>query len=205
MQKTLVIGVAGGTGSGKTTLAQKICSEFGSVATLLCHDYYYKSNSNLSYEERCKLNFDHPDSFDTYLLIEDLKKLKAGESISHPKYSFTEHIRLSETVKVEPTPVIIVEGILIFENLELIKEMDIKVFVDTDADVRLIRRLLRDVEERGRTLNSVVTQYLTTVKPMHEQFVEPSKKNCDIIIPEGGMNSVALTMLYERIYAFINK
>ncbi|MBE6070861.1 MAG: uridine kinase [Clostridium butyricum] len=205
MKNTMIIGIAGGSGSGKTTLAQKIKDYFDEEVAILCHDYYYKSNDNISIEERKKLNYDHPNSFETELLIEHLKMLKNGDKIEHPVYSFVEHTRLKETVEVKPKKVIIVEGILIFENKELCDLMDIKVFVDTDADVRIIRRLLRDVQERGRDLDSVVSQYLGTVKPMHEEFVDPSKKRADIIIPEGGDNIVALSMILERIKNFINE
>lgn len=205
MKNVMVIGIAGGSGSGKTTISQKIKDFFGDEVIILCHDYYYKSNEGISLEERKKLNYDHPDSFDTDLLIEQLKSLKEGNSIFHPVYSFVEHTRLNETVEIHPTKVIIVEGILIFENKELCDLMDIKVFVDTDGDVRIIRRLLRDVQERGRDLDSVVNQYLSTVKPMHEEFVDPSKKRADIIIPEGGENRVALSMLLERIKSFMYK
>ncbi|WP_294404595.1 uridine kinase [uncultured Clostridium sp.] len=204
MQDVMIIGIAGGSGSGKTTLAQKIKDVFDDKISILCHDYYYKSNEGIPMEERKKLNYDHPDSFDTNLLIDQLKQLRAGKSINHPVYSFVEHTRLNETVEVKPTKVIIVEGILIFENKELCDLMDIKVFVDTDGDLRIIRRLLRDVQERGRDLDSVVNQYLSTVKPMHEEFVEPSKRRADIIIPEGGANDVALSMLLEKIRNFIN-
>lgn len=203
MQDIMVIGIAGGTGSGKTTLSLNIKEEFGDNVVILSHDYYYRSNDNISLDERKKLNYDHPNSFETDLLIKHLRKLKNGEAINHPVYSFVEHTRTSETVLVKPAKVIIVEGILIFENQELCELMDIKVFVDTDADVRIIRRLLRDVQERGRELDSVINQYLTTVKPMHEEFVDPSKKRADIIIPEGGCNTVALSMLLERIRSFI--
>ena len=199
-----VIGVAGGTGSGKTTLATKLKAAIADDAIILSHDFYYRDNANIAFEERIKLNYDHPNAFDTDLMIEDIKKLKNGQAIDHPQYSFVTHTRTSDTVHVEPTPVIIVEGILIFENKELLSLMDIKVFVDTDADIRLIRRLTRDVKERGRSLDSVITQYMNTVKPMHEQFVEPSKKNADLIIPEGGENLVALHMLIDRINALIN-
>jgi uridine kinase len=199
-----VIGVAGGTGSGKTTLATKLKNAVRDDAIILSHDFYYCDNAAISYEERTKLNYDHPNAFDTDLLIEDIRKLKSGQAIDHPQYSFVTHTRTSETVHVEPTSVIIVEGILIFENKELLNQMDIKVFVDTDADIRLIRRLTRDVKERGRSLDSVISQYMNTVKPMHEQFVEPSKKYADIIIPEGGENLVALHMLIDRINALIN-
>ncbi len=201
----MIIGIAGGTGSGKTTLSQKIKDFFEDKVEILCHDYYYKSNSHIPFEERKKLNYDHPNSFDTELLIEHLKQLKEGKAITHPVYSFVEHTRLDETVEIKPKKVIIIEGILIFENKELCDLMDIKVFVDTDADVRIIRRLLRDVKERGRSLDSVINQYLGTVKPMHEEFVEPSKKMADIIIPEGGANIVALNMLLEQIKNFINE
>lgn len=203
MKDVMVIGIAGGSGSGKTTLAQRIKDVFGEEIVILCHDYYYKSNDGISMEERKKLNYDHPNSFDTDLLVDQLKDLKQGKTINHPVYSFVEHTRLSETVEVKPAKVIVVEGILIFENKELCDLMDIKVFVDTDADVRIIRRLLRDVKERGRDLDSVVNQYLGTVKPMHEEFVDPSKKRADIIIPEGGANDVALNMLLEKIKSFL--
>jgi uridine kinase len=159
----------------------------------------------MTYEERSQLNYDHPDAFDTDLMIRHIRALKNWESIERPVYDFTIHNRVDETVTVNPAKVIVVEGILIFENQELLDLFDIKVFVDTDADVRIIRRILRDVQERGRTLESVVTQYLTTVKLMHEQFVEPSKKNADIIVPEGGFNVVALDMLNQRIHALLHE
>lgn len=199
----IIIGIAGGTGSGKSTLAENIEKEFKHNITMISHDYYYKSNSELPLEERKKLNYDHPDAFETDLLIEHLSKLKNGESIERPSYSFVNHLREKETYKVVPKKVIIVEGILLFENKTLRDMMDIKIFVDADADIRFIRRLLRDVKERGRTLDSVVEQYCTTVKPMHEQFVEPSKKYADIIVPEGGYNQVALNMIVEKIRSII--
>ncbi|SFD35123.1 uridine kinase [Clostridium uliginosum] len=204
MKDIMVIGIAGGTGSGKTTLSLNIKEAFNNDVMILSHDYYYKPNDRISLEERKKLNYDHPNSFETDLLIEHLKKLKAGQVINHPVYSFVEHTRTNETVMIKPSKVIIVEGILIFENKELCDLMDIKVFVDTDSDVRIIRRLLRDVQERGRDIESVINQYLSTVKPMHEEFVDPSKRRADIIIPEGGFNTVALNMLLERIRSFIN-
>lgn len=204
MQQTMVVGIAGGTGSGKSTLAKRLKEAFEGEMVSLSHDYYYKSNDHLSYEERTKLNYDHPDAFDTELLIEHIKQLKEGKAIEHPVYSFVEHTRMKESVRIEPARVILVDGILIFDNKELCELMDIKVFVDTDADVRIIRRLLRDVEDRGRDMQSVITQYLETVKPMHEEFVEPSKKRADIIIPEGGFNSVAVDMLLDRVRSFIN-
>ena len=205
MENIMIIGIAGGTGSGKTTLTQRIKEAFADNIVVLSHDYYYKSNSDLPFEERTKLNYDHPNAFDTDLLIEHMKQLKEGKTIHHPVYSFVEHTRMDETVEVKPAKVIILEGILIFENKELCDLMDIKVFVDTDADLRIIRRLLRDVKERGRDLDSVITQYIGTVKPMHEEFVDPSKKRADIIIPEGGFNSVALSMLLEQVRNFIAK
>ncbi len=203
--KIIVIGIAGGTGSGKSTMIKKIKEEFGDDITMLSHDFYYKRHDELTLEERNKLNYDHPDSIETSLMIEHIKDLVAGKSIERPVYDFTIHNRVDETVIVNPSKVIIVEGILIFENKELRDLFDIKVFVDTDADVRILRRILRDVNERGRTLDSVVTQYLTTVKLMHEEFVEPSKKFADIIVPEGGFNIVALEMLNERIHSLLRK
>ena len=199
----IIIGIAGGTGSGKSTLADNIRKEFANNITMLSHDYYYKSNSHLSFDERKKLNYDHPDAFDTGLLIEHLNKLKKGEVIYRPNYSFVTHLREEQTVEVVPKKVILLDGILIFENKELRDMMDIKIFVDTDADIRFIRRLVRDVSDRGRTLESVIEQYTTTVKPMHEQFVEPSKKYADIIVPEGGYNHVALNMIIEKIRSII--
>lgn len=188
---------------GKSTLAENIQKEFENNITMISHDYYYKAHPELPFEERTKLNYDHPDSIETSLLIEHLKELKKGNSIHRPEYSFVEHQRTENTVEVLPKKVIIVDGILIFENKELRDMMDIKIFVDTDADIRFIRRLLRDVEDRGRSLNSVISQYCTTVKPMHEQFVEPSKKYADIIVPEGGYNVVALNMIIEKIRSII--
>ena len=199
----IIIGIAGGTGSGKSTLAENIRKEFANNITMLSHDYYYKSNSNLSFDERKKLNFDHPDAFDTDLLIEHQTKLKNGEIIYRPNYSFVDYIREEQTFKVIPKKVILLDGILIFENKELRDMMDIKIFVDTDADNRFIRRLVRDVRDRGRTIDSVIEQYKTTVKPMHEQFVEPSKKYADIIVSEGGYNHVALNMIIEKIRSII--
>ncbi len=197
---TILIGIAGGTGSGKTTLADKLVDSFGSdEVSILRHDNYYKRHDNMTYEERSALNYDHPDAFDTELLCQHIQMLKNGQAIDMPIYDYTVHNRSDEVVVVNPAPVIVLEGILIFAELSLCDLMDIKVFVDTDADVRILRRILRDVKERERSLDSVVTQYLTTVKPMHEQFVEPSKRRADIIIPEGGKNRVALQMLIERV------
>ena len=203
MENVVVIGIAGGTGCGKSTMIDKIRSEFHEKITILSHDFYYKEHSNMEFEEREKLNYDHPNAFDTDLFIEHIKALKEWKPIKRPVYDFTIHNRVKETVRISPSKVVIVEGILIFENKELLDLLDIKVFIDTDADVRIIRRILRDVSERGRTMESVINQYLTTVKLMHEEFVEPSKKNADIIIPEGGFNVVALQMLNERIKALL--
>ena len=197
---TILIGIAGGTGSGKTTLANRLVESFGGdEVSILRHDNYYKRHDDMPYEERCKLNYDHPDAFDTQLLYEHICALKGGKAIQMPVYDYTVHNRSDETVGVNPAPVIVLEGILIFAERRLCDLMDIKVFVDTDADVRILRRIIRDVKQRGRSLDSVIDQYLTTVKPMHEQFVEPSKRRADIIIPEGGENKVALDMLIERV------
>lgn len=200
-----VIGVAGGTGSGKSTLVKRLQEAFKNddVATL-CHDYYYKGHPELSYEERTKLNYDHPQAFDTDMMVEHIRALKNNVPIERPVYSFVEHNRTEETVPVKPSKVIIIDGILIFENKKLRDLMDIKVYVDTDADVRLARRILRDVRDRGRSMESVITQYTTTVKPMHEEFVEPSKRYADVIIPEGGFNSVAVAMLIQNIRSIVD-
>jgi len=204
--KVTVIGVAGGTGSGKSTLVKRLQEAFvGDDVVTLCHDYYYKAHPELTYEERTKLNYDHPAAFDTDMLVDHIKALKANVAIEHPVYSFVDHNRTDEKVAVKPSKVIIVDGILIFENRELRELMDIKVFVDTDADIRLARRILRDVRDRGRSMESVIDQYTTTVKPMHEEFVEPSKKHADVIIPEGGFNSVAVAMLIENIRSIIKE
>ena len=205
MSDVIVIGVAGGTGSGKTTLVKALVNRFGDNITVLSHDNYYKRHDELTYEERTKLNYDHPQAFDTEMLVEHIKALKNNVPIEHPVYSFVDHDRTGETVCVKPSKVIIVDGILIFENRELRELMDIKVYVDTDADIRLARRILRDVCERGRTMQSVITQYTSTVKPMHDEFVEPSKKYADVIIPEGGFNSVAVTMLIQNIRSLIER
>ena len=204
-QNIIVIGVAGGTGSGKTTLVKALMNRFGENITVLSHDNYYKQHNELTYEERAKLNYDHPDAFDTDMMIEHLRLLKQGVAIDCPTYDFTVHNRAEGILHIEPEKVIVVEGILIFQDLELCREMDIKIFVDTDADVRLCRRIRRDVRKRGRTIESVIEQYLTTVKPMHEQFVEPSKKNADLIVPEGGKNLIALEMIVGRIQRHIEQ
>ena len=201
----MVIGIAGGTGSGKTTITKKLMQRFGGDVSVIYHDNYYKAHHNMSYEERSKLNYDHPDSFDTDLLIQAVKGLKAGRSVTCPVYDYTIHDRSDQVIVVKPAKVVIVEGILIFQSRELCQQMDIKIYVDTDADVRILRRIVRDVRDRGRSLDSVVNQYLSTVKPMHEQFVEPSKRNADIIIPEGGHNQVAMEMVMERVRAHIER
>ncbi|MBQ2062159.1 MAG: uridine kinase [Oscillospiraceae bacterium] len=195
---TMFIGIAGGTGSGKTTLTKHLAAHFGDDVSVVHHDNYYKRQDR-PFEERCKQNYDHPDAFDTELMIEDLKKLKAGQTIHCPVYDYTIHNRTDKTVEVKPTKVVIVEGILIFQNKQLRDLLDIKIFVETDADERILRRAQRDVEERGRSLESVIHQYLTTVKPMHEQFVEPTRKFADIIVLQGGHNLVALDLIMQRI------
>ena len=196
----ILLGIAGGTGSGKTTLTRRLKERFGDhEVSVVNQDNYYKRHDDMTYEERCKLNYDHPDAFDTELMMEQLRQLKAGHAIECPTYDYTVHNRAEATITIQPAPVILVEGILLFCSQELCDLLDIKVFVDTDADVRILRRIRRDVKKRGRTLDSVVTQYLTTVKPMHEQFVEPSKRKADLIIPEGGKNQVALDMLVWRV------
>ncbi|WP_237207992.1 uridine kinase [Rothia nasimurium] len=196
--KPLIIGIAGGTGSGKTTLTNTLIERFDGKVGVIYHDNYYKRNDHLTYEERELLNYDAPEAFDNDLLITQLKALIAGQTIETPVYDFSAHNRSDDTLIVEPQPIIILEGILIFVEPEIRDLCDIKIFVDTDADVRILRRLRRDVIERGRTIESVEAQYLTTVKPMHELHVEPSKKHADIIIPEG-VNLVALDMLFHRI------
>lgn len=201
----MVLGVAGGTGSGKTTLTRRLKDRFGDQISVISHDNYYKRQDHLTYDERCRTNYDHPDAFDTDLMVEHLAALKRGETIYCPVYDFSEHNRSDDLLEIKPAPVILVEGILIFASQELCDLMDIKVFVDTDADVRILRRIVRDVKKRGRTLDSVVSQYLTTVKPMHEQFVEPSKRRADLIIPEGGKNPVALEMLIHRLESHLNQ
>ncbi len=203
--KTLMIGVAGGTGSGKTTLTKRLSAELGGNITVLSHDDYYKAHDELSYEQRCRLNYDHPDAFDTDLLITHLEALRRGESVEIPTYDFTVHNRASATKTVLPNRIILLEGILILADPALCRQLDIRVFVDTDADVRLLRRIRRDMRDRGRSLESITEQYLNTVKPMHEQFVEPSKKNADIVIPQGGKNPAALALLLGRAREFLRE
>lgn len=199
MTDPIFIGIAGGTGSGKSTLTAHIKKKFGDDVSVICHDNYYKDQTGVPFEVRCRQNYDHPDAFETELMVRHLAALKAGKTIQCPVYSYVDHNRTTDTIAVQPTSVIIVEGLLIFQNPALRDMMDIKIFVDTDADVRILRRVLRDVKERGRTIESIVEQYLTTVKPMHEQFIEPSKRFADIIVLEGGHNLVALDMIMQRI------
>lgn len=205
MEDVLVIGIAGGSGSGKTTLTNQIAAQLKESVTVIKHDDYYKAHDEMTYEERCRLNYDHPNAFDTELMIEHLKLLRQGRSVECPVYDYTVHNRSKDTVIINPGQVIIVEGILIFENKALCDLMDIRIFVDTDADLRIIRRIQRDVMERARSLDSVISQYLHTVKPMHEQFVEPSKKNANIIVPEGGYNQVAMEMIRNHILNHLEK
>ncbi len=199
---TIFIGIAGGTGSGKTTLTEHLKQRFGDDISVVHHDSYYRYQDR-PFEDRCKQNYDHPDAFETDLMVHQLRELKEGKPIRCPVYSYSEHQRTGETQLVLPSKVVIVEGILIFQDPALREMLDIKIFVETDADVRILRRALRDVRDRGRTLESVITQYLTTVKPMHEQFVEPSRKYADIIVLEGGHNLVALDMIMQRIASHI--
>ena len=202
----LIIGIAGGSGSGKTTLALRLKERFGeNEVRLIPHDSYYKRHDDLPFEERCKLNYDHPDAFDNDLLIEHLKALRAGQAIDCPIYDYADHNRSDRTLHIEPAPVLIVEGILPFVEPALCALFDYKIDVDTDADERILRRILRDVKERGRSLDSVILQYRTTVKPMHEAFVEPSKRQADVIVPNGGENGPALEMLAHHIRSLIQR
>ena len=205
MENILVIGIAGGSGSGKTTLMNNIVARYGENITVLSHDNYYKRHDELTYEERCLLNYDEPAALETDLMARQLEELRKGNAIDCPVYDFTVHNRSNETVRIEPRKVIIVEGILIFENEALRNLMDIRIYVDTDADIRLCRRVKRDVNKRGRSLESVLTQYQQTVKPMHEKYVEPSKAHAHIIVPEGGKNLVALDMIMGRINRHIEE
>lgn len=197
--KTLLIGISGGTGSGKSTVTKKLVELIKEEnVAVIEEDSYYKDQSNISFEERVKTNYDHPFAFDNKLLIEHLKDLKSGKSIEKPLYDFELHNRKKETLLVEAKEVVILEGILILSEEEIRDLLDIKVFVDTDSDVRIIRRILRDIKERGRSLDSVIYQYMKTVRPAHLQFIEPSKKYADIIIPEGGYNDVAIDLIYQK-------
>jgi len=203
-KRPLIIGICGGTGSGKTTITRRIIEALSAESvTILQQDNYYKDYPQLSYEERVRVNFDHPDSMDTPLMAEHVRNLRAGEAIEAPRYDFANFQRHKETVCVEPRAAIIIEGILIFESRALRSLMDIKIFVDTDADLRFIRRLLRDIGERGRTMEMVVDQYLTTVRPMHMEFVEPSRRFADVIIPEGGHNEVGIDLVIQKIKSLV--
>lgn len=199
MENILVIGIAGGSGSGKTTLTTRLAEQFPEEVTVIRHDDYYKHYEELTLEERKLLNYDHPNAFDTELLIRHLMELKQGRPVECPVYDYAVYNRSGRTRTIQPRRVVIVEGILIFENRSLCDLMDIRVFVDTDADIRIIRRIQRDVVERGRSLESVIGQYINTVKPMHEQFVEPTRKYADIVVLEGGHNLVALDLIMQRI------
>jgi uridine kinase len=200
MKKPIIVGIAGGTGSGKSTVASEIFKSLptGSIS-MIEQDSYYKDQSELTFEERVKTNYDHPDAFDTKLLIKHLKMLLNGEAIEKPIYDFEIHNRKEETIKIEPKDVIILEGIMILVEPEIRKMLDIKIFVDTDADVRIIRRIKRDIKERGRTIDNVIEQYTNVVRPMHLEFVEPTKRYADIIIPEGGYNKVAIDVMIARV------
>ncbi|WP_411953513.1 uridine kinase [Alkalibacillus sp. S2W] len=204
--KPIIIGVAGGTGSGKTTVTRSICDQFENTSILMLEqDSYYKDQSHIPFEERLNTNYDHPLAFDNDLLIDHLDRLSRRETVQKPVYNYELHTRSDETITVEPQEVIILEGILILEDEQLRNMMDIKVFVDTDADIRIIRRMMRDIKERGRTLESVMDQYMNVVRPMHLQFVEPAKRYADIIIPEGGENHVAIDLLSTKIKSIIDK
>jgi uridine kinase len=206
LPQTLTIGICGGTGSGKTTITNRLTEALSEESVLLLQqDHYYKDTPHLPLEERAKQNFDHPDSVDTQLLISHVRALRAGEAIERPVYDFTQHRRIPATVHLEPRPALIVEGILIFENPALRNLCDIKIFVDTEADLRFIRRLRRDIRERGRTAESVIEQYMATVRPMHQEFVEPSKRYADVIIPEGGYNEVGIDLVIQKIRSLVPK
>ena len=205
MNKPILIGITGGTGSGKSSIADAIYSSFSNECiAMIQQDMYYKDQSNLSMEERIKTNYDHPKAFDNDLLIKHLNDLINGIPVDKPIYDFSCHNRAKETVRVEPRSIIIVEGILVLEDERLRDLLDIKVYVDTDADIRILRRLVRDINERGRTVDSVIEQYLSTVKPAHDQFIEPYKKYADIIMPEGGQNEVAIDIVITKIKTQLN-
>ncbi|WP_211359977.1 uridine kinase [Macrococcus equipercicus] len=204
MMKTTIIGIAGGSGSGKTSVTSQIMKNLeGFSVALIEQDYYYKDQSHLSFEERLKTNYDHPFAFDNDLLYQNLIDLRDGKTVHVPTYDYTIHTRSEKTITFEPKDVIIVEGIFALENEKLRDLMDVKIYVDTDADLRILRRLVRDIEERDRTMESVVDQYLTVVRPMHNQFIEPTKRYADIIIPEGGSNTVAIDIMTTKIQSLV--
>ncbi|WP_250160296.1 uridine kinase [Clostridiisalibacter paucivorans] len=205
LERPIIVGITGGTGSGKSTVAKSIFKSLPRKSVLVIEqDSYYKDQSHLNYEERIKTNYDHPLAFDNELLIAHLSQLLKGQAVEKPIYDFEIHNRKKETIKVTPKDIIILEGILLLEDEKLRELLDIKIFVDTDPDVRIIRRILRDIKERGRTLESIIEQYMTTVRPAHMQFIEPSKKYADIIIPEGGYNKVAIDIMVTKVKSMIN-
>ncbi len=203
LETPVIVGIAGGTGSGKTTLARRIQAGVGDNSALIQHDWYYHDQSGVPMEQRSQVNFDHPDSLDNMLLVEHLQQLKAGQAVEVPQYDFTRHTREEETVRVDPLPVVVVEGILLFAVPELREQFDIKLYVDTDSDIRAFRRIRRDIRDRGRDFESIRAQYYETVRPMHLEFVEPSKRWADLIIPEGGNNFIALDVIIERLKRFL--
>jgi uridine kinase len=206
MKKPIFIGISGGSGSGKTTIVNRIYSEVPEKSICIIeHDAYYKDQSGLTYEQRCKTNYDHPFAFDTDLFVEHIKRLKDGETIEKPIYDYEIHNRKKENIMVDPKEIIIVEGLLVFYEEKIRELLDIKIFVDTDADIRIMRRIMRDMKERGRTLDSIMSQYINTVRPAHEQFIEPSKKYADIIVTEGGNNLVAVDLMVTKIKSLLYK
>ena len=205
MNDILVIGIAGGSGSGKSTLVKNLVQRFGDAVTVVSHDNYYRRHDDMTYEERCLINYDEPAAFENDMMSQHLDCLRRGESVECPVYDFTVHNRSDQTVVIPPRKVVIVEGILIFADEALRERMDIRIFVDTDADIRLCRRIKRDVNKRARSLESVLSQYQQTVKPMHEKYVEPSKKHANLVVPEGGKNAVALDMIIDRIERHLTK
>jgi uridine kinase len=206
MERPLLIGITGGTGSGKSTVSNEILRSLPEESiTIIEQDAYYKDQSSLTFEERVKTNYDHPDAFDTPFLVKHLKSLLNGQAVDKPIYDFSNHNRMKETIRVEPRDIIILEGILILQEIEIRELLNIKIYVDTDPDVRIIRRITRDIKERGRTYESVINQYLNVVRPMHLQFVEPSKRYADIIIPEGGFNRVAVDILVAKIRSILRE
>ena len=205
MSNPLVLGIAGGTGSGKTTIARSIVERLGEAVAMIDHDAYYEDQSHLPSEEREQINYDHPDALDNALLLEHIRRLRRWEPIGKPTYDFGEHVRRSETVRIDPAPVVIIEGILVLAIPELRAALDVRIFVDTAADIRLMRRIRRDLEQRGRSFESVREQYYSTVRPMHLAFVEPSKQYADVIVPEGGENLIAVDLVVGRLLHFLRE